>query len=96
MLTRDFEEILQVAHIRSHHLQGSTSLEVEIVVDDELKVIEARGIAGRAQSALLRLENVTAVDVHLELGVSHCRWAREDCCEGLPVMDLPEKKVRSA
>eukprot|EP00938_MAST-03A_sp_MAST-3A-sp1_P000223 g223.t1 len=96
VLTRDFDEILQVAHIRSHHLQGSTSLEVEIVVDDELKVIEARDIAGRAQSALLRLENVTAVDVHLELGVSHCRWAREDCCEGLPIMDLPEKNVRSA
>ena len=85
-----FDDIRSIAHIRSHHLQGTTSLEVEIVVDDELRVHEARGIASRAQGALLCLDNVTAVDVHLELGVSHCRWQREDCCEGLPV-ELPEK-----
>jgi len=87
--------IRRIAHVRCHYLNGSTTLEVEIVVDDDISVLSARKIAQQAQQALLRIHDVSGADVHLELGVSHCRWAVEDCCEGLP-MELPQKLVKRA
>ena len=63
-------EVRAITHTRLHFVAGQLLVELELdVSDDQITVRDARRIASRARDAILKIDVIDAVDIHLELSV---------------------------
>ena len=61
-------QIVCISHMLCHFLKEKLAVELNIEVDLELKIFEAKQIASQLKTDLLKIEDINEVDIHLELG----------------------------
>ncbi len=61
-----FPSILGVTHFTAHWLNHKLAVQIEVVMSEDLKIVEARALASRVQSSLIeQISDVDDADVHL-------------------------------
>ena len=68
-------DVRGVAHVLVHYLDRNTLVEVQIQVDERLRIAEARVIVDRAKAVLEQLPGVDEAHVDLEINDAH-HWHR--------------------
>jgi len=68
-------DVKGVAHVLVHYLDRNTLVEVQVHVDPDLRIAEARDIARRAKAAIEQLPEVDEAHVDVEINEEH-RWER--------------------
>lgn len=61
-------QIVCISHMLCHFLKEKLTVEINIEVDLELRIFEAKQIATQLKSDLLKIADINEVDIHLELG----------------------------
>jgi cation diffusion facilitator family transporter len=73
-IARDVDGVRAVTHVRTHFLDRRVALQVDIEVDQALRVREAAAVARSLRDRLEAIRGVDCADIHLELdGVAHQR-----------------------
>lgn len=60
-------QIYGISHILCHYLQGHVTVQLEIVVDPNLRVFEVQNIARQARQKVEAIGDIAKADIHLEL-----------------------------
>ena len=69
--------ILALTHFTCHYVSGRLSVQLELVMAEQLKIEEAKSVAAKVDEHIrAAVSDVDAVDVHIELTHSHIRQAR--------------------
>ena len=69
--------ILALTHFTCHYVSGRLSVQLELVMAEQLRIEEAKSVAAKLDERIrANVSDVDAVDVHIELTHSHIRHAR--------------------
>ena len=60
-------DILGITHIYCHYLNKKLTVQVNIILDSELKIIDAQKIASIARKRIEKIKDIDVADLHLEL-----------------------------
>ncbi len=60
-------EVLGVTHIFCHFLNQRLTVQVNLIMDAELRIAEAQQVAARARQVIESIDDIDAADIHLEL-----------------------------
>ena len=60
-------EITGITHIYCHYLNQQLSVQVNIMLDTEMRIIEAQKIASIARNRIEQIKDIHDADLHLEL-----------------------------
>ncbi|MEC9069485.1 MAG: cation diffusion facilitator family transporter [SAR324 cluster bacterium] len=63
----EIPEITGVTHIYCHYLNQNLSVQVNIMLDTEMRIIEAQKIASTARMKIEQIKDIDYADLHLEL-----------------------------
>ena len=63
----DIPEITGVTHIYCHYLNQKLSVQVNIMLDTEMRIIDAQKIASNARLKIEQIKDIDDADLHLEL-----------------------------
>ncbi len=63
----EIPEITGVTHIYCHYLNQNLSVQVNIMLDTEMRIIEAQKIASKARMKIEQIKDIDDADLHLEL-----------------------------
>ena len=63
----EIPEITGVTHIYCHYLNQNLSVQVNIMLDTEMRIIEAQKIASTARMKIEQIKDIDDADLHLEL-----------------------------
>ena len=64
-------EIKGISHIRCHYLSKKISVQIEIIVDEHLRIFEVQKIAAQAKVQVQQIPDIDEVDIHLEIADLH-------------------------
>tara|TARA_B100000700_G_C15055050_1_gene862333 strand:- start:1633 stop:2799 length:1167 start_codon:yes stop_codon:yes gene_type:complete len=64
---KELPEILGITHIYCHYLNKKLTVQVNIILDSELKISDAQLIASRARRKIEKIKDIDYADLHLEL-----------------------------
>ena len=60
-------EIIGITHIYCHYLNQQLSVQVNIVLDSEMRIVDAQKIASTAKLKIEEIKDINDADIHLEL-----------------------------
>ncbi len=60
-------EILGITHIYCHYLNQQLSVQVNIMLDSEMRIVDAQKIASKARLKIEEIKDIKDADIHLEL-----------------------------
>ena len=63
----EIPEITGITHIYCHYLNQNLSVQVNIMLDTEMRIIEAQKIASIARMKIEQIKDIDDADLHLEL-----------------------------
>ena len=63
----EIPEITGITHIYCHYLNQNLSVQVNIMLDTEMRIIEAQKIASKARMKIEQIKDIDDADLHLEL-----------------------------
>ena len=63
----EIPEITGITHIYCHYLNQNLSVQVNIMLDTEMRIIEAQKIASTARTKIEQIKDIDDADLHLEL-----------------------------
>ena len=63
----EIPEITGITHIYCHYLNQKLSVQVNIMLDTEMRIIDAQKIASIARKKIEQINDVVNADLHLEL-----------------------------
>ena len=63
----EINEIKGITHIYCHYLNQKLTLEISIILDNELRICEAKKIALAAKLKIQEIKDIDSADVHLEI-----------------------------
>ena len=63
----EIPEITGITHIYCHYLNQNLSVQVNIMLDTEMRIIEAQKIASTARTKIEQIKDIDYADLHLEL-----------------------------
>ena len=64
---KEIPEILGITHIYCHYLNKKLSVQVNIILDSEIKISDAQKIASIARQKIEKIKDIDIADLHLEL-----------------------------
>ena len=64
---KQIPEILGITHIYCHYLNKKLTVQVNIILNSELKIIDAQKIASIARRKIEKIKDIDVADLHLEL-----------------------------
>jgi cation diffusion facilitator family transporter len=74
---KNLEGLEGISHFVVHFLEGKASVQFEILVDKNLSLEEASGIARKARKIVEATDDIHHADIHLELNDEPCREDKE-------------------
>ena len=66
MLT-EIPEIQGITHIYCHYLNRELTVQVNILLDEEMQICDAQKIASKARMKIEEIKDIDVADLHLEL-----------------------------
>jgi len=63
----EIPEIMGITHIYCHYLNQHLSVQVNIILETEMRIIDAQKIASIARKKIEQIQDIHDADIHLEL-----------------------------
>ena len=63
----EIPEIQGITHIYCHYLNQELTVQVNILLDEEMQIRDAQKIASKARMKIEEIKDIDAADLHLEL-----------------------------
>ena len=66
-ILNEIPEIIDITHIYCHYLNEQLSVQVNIMLDTEMRICDAQKIASTARMKIEQIKDIDDADLHLEL-----------------------------